>query len=44
MNIKTLTNEERKEALQLIIEYTRTKMLLVDERQKQLIKRYIEED
>lgn len=38
-----LTSQEYKEALQLITEYAQTNMLLLDYRQKQLLKRYFQE-
>lgn len=39
----TMTSEEMKEALELLIEYAQTGMLCIDERQRQLLKRYSEE-
>lgn len=38
-----MTNAEFKEALELFIEYQQTKMLLIDERQRQLLKKFFEE-
>ena len=43
MKNKPLTNEERQEAFTLIINYIIDKMMLIDYRQQQLIKRYLEE-
>ena len=39
-----LSNEERREALELLIEYIRNKYIILDQRQKTLIKTFIEED
>ena len=39
-----LSNEERQEALELLIEYIRNKYIILDQRQKTLIKTFIEED
>lgn len=39
-----LSNEERREALELLIEYTRNKYIILDHRQKTLLKKFIEED
>jgi len=38
-----MTESDRKECLQLLIEYAQTKTLILDERQKQLLKQFIEE-
>ena len=39
-----LSNEERREALELLIEYIRNKYIMLDHRQKTLLKKFIEED
>lgn len=38
-----MSSEEMKEALELLIEYAQTGLLCIDERQRQLLKRYSEE-
>ena len=38
-----MTSAEFKEALELFIEYQTTKMLLIDERQRQLLKNFLRE-
>ena len=37
-----MTESDRKECLQLLIEYAQTKTLILDERQKQLLKQFSE--